>query len=144
MEHTPNYFVSFIQSSDLDKFWPLVQESISAAIAHSNGELDIDVIYNKLKKDQMFLLLINDGNGIIYASTTIEIRIFDSGKQVLNVTTTGGTGMDEWLPELVEACSGIAKALDCEEIYVVGRMGWLKTLKKHGFKPVHQVVSMEI
>jgi hypothetical protein len=139
-----NYVVSGIRHDYIAEFWPRVSDMIRVAVAHSNDELDTDIIYERILRNEMFLLVISDEQGNIDAATVVEPRVFETGKRVLNVTTTGGENMSDWLTQLVEACKGIAKDFDCEEVYVVGRPGWLKTLKRFGFKPRHQIVSLEV
>ena len=139
-----NYVVSCVRYDYIADFWPRVSDMVRRAVAHSNDELDTDIIFDRLGKNEMFLLVISDEQGNIDAATVVEPRVFETGKRVLNVTTTGGDNMSAWLTQLVEACKGIARDFECEEVYVVGRPGWVKTLKRFGFKPQHQILSQEV
>ena len=139
-----DFFVSIIKPDWVDKFWPVIEKSVTDAIEHSNGELDIDVLKSQIKDGRIYLLVVTDVQGNVYASSTMEQREFESGKKVLNITTTGGSGMEHWVHKVIEAAKGLADQLGCDEVYIVGRLGWTRVLKPLGFKPVHQVLSMRI
>ena len=122
----------------------LIKDDLQRAIDHSNDELDIDAMYQRIRDDDMILLIAADSAGKIYASCIVEVREFDTGKRVLAVTTLNGYQMAAWLDELIMALRGVAVHLECSEVYATGRSGWLKKLKKHGFRPIYQTMTLEV
>lgn len=144
VQKMPEFVISGIKPDWLDRFWQVISDDIQRAVEHSNGELSLCSLYEKVKSGEMMLLIVSDTSGEIYASCLIETRHFSTGKRVLNVTTLNGYSMGLWLDDLMDVLRKTAKEFECSEIYAVGRSGWVKQLKKYGFKPVHQVVSVGV
>lgn len=135
--------ISAVPVNLLPVIWPRVEEMIDMAIAHSNEELSISSIYNKLLEGDMLLVTINEGDSIV-AALTLERRHFDTGKDVLNVVTAGGADMHIWVEEMDDILQKLAKQFKCEEIYIVGRQGWVRTLRDLGYQRVHTTLSKRV
>jgi hypothetical protein len=135
--------VAAIQPNMVEIIWPRVEAMIAMAIEHSNGELSLESMKRQIMKGEMLLLVVYEAD-IIVASLTLERRDFDSGLSVLNVTTAGGADLHIWMKDVLAVLEGLAEEQGCTELYIVGRPGWQRALKKIGFKPVHTVVSKKL
>ena len=138
-----NLIVSAITPSMIPLVWVTVSPMIEKAIEHSNGELCINEILERLIKKEMILLTVSVESEII-AALTIEKREFPSGKSILNVTTAGGSDLNIWLGKINEVIDELAIEHGCSEIYIIGRAGWIKALKDIGYGKIHTVVSKKL
>ena len=138
-----NLVISAIPTHMVEVIWPRVQDMIQVAIDHSNGELDIDQMYTKIVDSEMLLLTINENDRIV-ATLTIEKRSFDTGKTIMNVVTAGGADMHLWISEVDRVLNQLAKEHGCEDIYIIGRVGWVRTLKEIGYERIHTTLAKRV
>lgn len=123
--------------------WDQIVPMLELPIEHSNGELSVEGMYERIMDDQMLVLTIYVENKLS-ACVTVEKKEFATGKTTLNCTTVGGSDMNEWMDQLNDVLEGLAKDYGCEEIYIVGRPGWERMLKKLNYKKIHTVVSRKV
>lgn len=140
------YIISAIPADYVEMMWPTLEPHIQAGIDHSNGELDILEIRAGLMNKAILGLAVNrvpdaNGNSELVCLLTLEKRIFPSGKKVLNVTTAGGKELNHWKDKALEAIYSIGREHEQDEVYIVGRQGWARELKKDGFKHIHTVIG---
>lgn len=135
--------VSVANPKSIPMLWPLVSPQIEMAIEHSNKELTLESIYERLESTEMILLTVME-EGNVMAVLTLEKNHYPSGKITLNVTTTGGADMHLWLDKALGLCESIADQQGCDEIYIIGRAGWSRVLKDKGFDTVHTVLSKKV
>jgi len=55
-------------------------------------------------------------------------------KKMLRLCFCGGEALDAWSPEMHQAFVDFAKANECDGIEIVGRQGWPRHLKNHGYE----------
>ena len=135
--------ISIVPYNLLPIVWDDVKSMVKLAIDKSNGELTIDDLYAKLLSKSMLLVTVHvDGKSV--AALTMEQREFDSGKRILHVATAGGEMASEWIEEVNELCDQIAIKYNCEEIYIIGREGWVRKLKHLNYSVVHTVISRKV
>lgn len=135
--------ISAIKANMLPLVWFEVKPMIQAAVDHSNGELDIDQIKERLLKKEMLLLTVSREDNIV-AALTLEVRHFPSGMNILNITTAGGSELHLWMKDVDKVIDDLALQHNCEEVYIVGRPGWEKLLKTQGYNKIHTVVSRKV
>ena len=123
--------------------WPTISPMIDMAIEHSNGELCNETMLNRIINNDMLLLTVSNDNDIV-AVLTLERRDFPSGKSILNITTAGGKDLDLWFEKIDETVCKLAEEQGCQEVYIVGRPGWQRKLKKLNYAPIHSVVSKKV
>lgn len=123
--------------------WVTVEPMIQAAVDHSHGELSTEVILQRLLDQEMLLLTVCEGSKIM-ASVTVEKREFQTGKNILNVTTAGGSDLHIWMKFLDEVLDNLARDYGCEEVVIVGRAGWERMLKNIGYGKLHTVMSRKV
>lgn len=135
--------ISAVKTDLLPIVWPLLQDHIQMAIDHSNDEVTLDATYNKALNNDVLILTISEDNDII-ATVVIKIECFVTGKKVLQVCYAGGERMSEWVEQLDNALNDIAKEQGCSEVYITGRQGWTKALKKLNYNTIYTTVSREV
>lgn len=135
--------VSAIKKEMIPVMWPLVEEHLQRAIDQSNGELDKDDVFSRMVRGNMLLITLSRQTDIV-AALALEQRDFDSGKKVLNITLAGGSESDNWIDKMDEVTQQLGKDYGCDEIYIVGRAGWVRKLKRIGYGIVHTVVSKKV
>jgi len=123
--------------------WPAISDMIDRAIKHSNGELSLDSVLDKVEGSEMLLLTADEGDTTL-AAFILEKNHFPSGKTVLNITITAGDNMEKWFAKSVEVANNIAKKENCDEIYIVGRPGWKKMFSPLGYDEIHTVLSKKV
>jgi hypothetical protein len=105
----------------------------------SHGEVTEEVMLANLLIGAWTLICVIDdeADNKIIAAATCDLTTFASGKKVLLVGSLGGERMDEWLTDLHDHITEFSKLLDISAIYINGRPGWEKVLKKHGFEKIY-------
>lgn len=138
-----NYQAMIVKPEDIENCWPFVTHYIDEAVKYSNGELTNESMKAKCKTGEMILLVIVSGIDII-ACFTYEIRKFDTDKRALFISTISGHHMRDWIGDMAEVSNNLAKMLDCNEIYAIGRRGWGRVIKDLGYNEIHTVYSREV
>ena len=135
--------VSAAKKEMVPMLWPLVSGLLQKAINHSNGEMTPVDVLERMCAGSMLLVTITEGEKIVTA-LALEQRSFSSGKKVLNLTLAGGEDLHKWMHQLDEITQNLAKDYGCDEIYIVGRAGWVRALRDIGFNKIHTVVTKKV
>lgn len=135
--------IAYVKPEMVDMIWPQVENMVELAVAESNDECSADEIKFKLEQSIMLMATITIDNKIV-AALTFDTRVFDSGKKVLLIITAGGTLLSEWMDAVDKVTTELAKRQGCSELYIIGRKGWLRTLKDIGYTHVHTVLSKKV
>ena len=143
MSEVKDYIVSAIKPNMVPIVWPMVEDMLKRPLEHSNNELNIETVFMRIIKGDMLLVTISKGSDIV-AAIAIEQTTFDTGKKIMNLTLVGGDDMHEWMHKFDEVTQNLAKDYGCEEIYIIGRKGWVRALRSLGFDTVHTVVSKKV
>ena len=134
---------SAIPSAMIPILWDEVEHLLALAIEYSSDELNLDILRERLLDERMLLVLVNIGEEIV-AAITVEIKDFDTGKRAMFLTTVGGEKMEIWMEEFSELADELASDKGCDDIYIIGRPGWAKALKKYRFGVCHTVLSRKV
>lgn len=105
---------------------------IEAALEYSGGTHSFDDVRDSILSGKMQLWAGPRGCAVT------EVVDYPR-KRVLHCFLAGGD-LDQIL-DMTDSAIEWGKAQGCESITLSGRMGWLRVLDKHGFKPV--LVTME-
>lgn len=135
--------ISAVKADLVPLVWPAVVDHIKSATDHSNGELTPQVMFDRLTAEEAVLITVSEEHNIL-ASLVIEKRDFETGKSILNVTLAGGTRIEDWLEDFDKVLDDLAIDYECDDIYLVGRRGWVKKLKDFNYKPVHTVMARKV
>lgn len=135
--------VAAITKEMIPIMWPLVEEKLSRAVAHSNGELSSDQVMKDMMSGKMLLITVSNDEGIV-AALALEQRDFPTGKRILNITLAGGSDSAEWIEQIDDITQKLAKDYKCDEVYIIGRKGWVRALKSIGYEVIHTVVGKKV
>lgn len=123
--------------------WNQIAPFLEKGIEFSNGEICIESIKEKLIDREIMLSVVFKDEQMI-AAVTFEQITFDTGKRVLNIQLAGGDYLDEWFAQMEQLANDLAKHYSCEDIYIIGRKGWVKQMKRLGYSEVHTVLHKEV
>lgn len=137
------FTVAAIKPENVVFMWPIVKSMLARAITHSNGEIEIDEILKRAIDGEVLIVTISEEKEVV-AAIAIEQRDFNSGKRILNLTLVGGNNMSSWMDKFSEIANNLAKDYNCDEIYIVGRPGWTRTLRRLGFETIHTIVARKV
>ena len=111
-----------INSNAIEVTWPYVKDLAQKTLDRSLGESNLQDVYNSLVHGQLILWI---------------IYLVGSKPHTIN----------KWLDWSWQKGSPLleyAKENNCKRIEAYVRSGWLKFLKKHGFKKCNTVVTKEV
>lgn len=128
---------------DLLLHWEEIAPYIQKACDESNGELTTNVVKCKLEQRKLVLAVVYDDDKLV-AVVSYDIIDFESGMRVLNIQAAGGELMDEWFEQVEAIANSLAKEHDCQQIYIIGRVGWARKMKGLGYKTIHAVIAKEV
>jgi len=137
-----------INSNAIEVTWPYVKDLIQKPIDRTLVERNIDDIYYSLIHKQLTLwVAVDKEDGII--GVLITQILFHPQYKVLALPLVGSKPhtINKWLDYSLQKDSPLlkyAKENNCKRIEGYIRSGWLKFLKKHGFKKYNTVVTKEV
>ena len=134
--------IAAVKKEDLQTLWPTVLPMFECALEYEQGDLTPELIYNRIMKGNLVLLVAIDDDKIV-AEQTLEV--WKTGTQTIcNLVTTGGNRMNEWLDDMAEVIDKLAAEFDCDVIRTRGRLGWLRVLKSQGYEPMYFVAQKRL
>lgn len=134
-----------VEPKFLDIVWPQVRELLDQANAVANGEINDEVMLEKISEGRWILLAVVENKSEVIAAVTLDIQYtFPSGKKILAIGSAGGTKMDLWLDEMYSVVKTYAGHFGAEELYINGREGWGRVLKDKGFRKVYSTFVKEL
>lgn len=119
-------------------FWDRYRDFIQKALDKTCGELDINDIYECLKKETMGLVDIHGR-----AACVVEFMTYPQ-ITALRVVALGGEDMDEWLGDLLEYLYKWAEENNMDRIEHMGRQGWVRKLEPYGYKERYTFMTREV
>lgn len=132
-------------SIHLTQDWPIERlEPYGKALTHAMRKLcekypdDISVkgMMDEITSGKNQLWLILDEEEEFKAFVTSEITTSDiTGKKRVTLCDLGGEGGVD-LADLIEPIEDWARSIGAVELDPVGRIGWRKSLAKHGYQPI--------
>lgn len=127
----------------INNCWDEISPLLSLAIDYSNGELDLESVKSRINSGEVMVAAVfNDGN--LIAAVTFEQVVFETGKRVLNIQLAGGTDIDLWFDGVENLANALAERYLCDDIYIIGRKGWVRKMKSLGYTEVHTVLRKEV
>jgi hypothetical protein len=129
-----------VLACDIDVVWEGVVPYLEKTLTHADGKFLVSDIYDAIKERDMQLWVVFDKYLLCFVIT--QIIYFPQGKR-LAIPFVGGTQINKWIhlyPQLIE----FGRANGCTHAEGYAREGWLKVLKKFGFKKIYSVISAPI
>jgi hypothetical protein len=127
-----------------EEVWPLVEPWLAAAMAENRQHLmSTEDLADGIRTKDFGLLLMRDDADRISAAAVLSrgFRPSDHAPYVA-LMACGGSGLDAWLPDLVDTVKATGRAFGADEIMILGRPGWRKLLAPYGGREVATMVSM--
>lgn len=131
-----------VETSMLDQAWDEISPFIQMGLDYAQNELSINDVYTMIKEHRVVPIVMSY-EGAILSVVTMEIAEKPQ-KRVLNLMTAGGTELDKWLDEFMDVATQLALEQGCDAIYINGRRGWEKKLKRYGFNLAYTVLARNL
>lgn len=107
---------------------------VEEALAHANGELSAEDIYNYLMAERMFLFVAHKPE--ICGAATCEVVQY-TRKKAIRVVTLGGNDFVSWREPLHNALKEWAGRIKADGIEAYVRKGLVPQLEDLGFKQIY-------
>lgn len=130
-----------VKPDDLGAVWPMVDDYLERALSTSlQHEWTAAQLFWRCHSGEFVLGIVRSGARVVGAV------VFDSGtdprgRRFVAIVCCGGVGMDAWLGGVVALGKKLAELASAERVVVVGRRGWERTLRAHGFDTQAVVLS---
>lgn len=124
----------------IDALWGKVSHGLEAACRRSGGDLTADYLWAECRSGRAFLVVVSSDTWITGASV-YRFEQWTSGK-VLRCLALYGTGMADWLPQLLSLLREMARAGGALRLVTEGRTGFARALPK--VRVLRQVYEMDI
>lgn len=132
-----------IPPRDTPRVYRLAEKTIQRVLDRSNGETSHESLVKELFQDLKQLWLIaSDKHELLGAGITEYITYPE--KKVVRIVMLGGRNLKDWESEFEKTMVLFARSLGCSAIEVIGRKGWIRELRKHGYKPTYYHLLKEI
>jgi hypothetical protein len=129
----------------LNEAWPIVHDWLEAALAYAvQHEMPIDEVWQSLCTGEMLLLVIEAEGAIVAAAVVQQGFRPQDHRPYIALVCCGGSQVEKWLSELVDACKQLAHAAGAPQIIVLGRTGWAPLLKRHGLKQRLALMTLDL
>lgn len=131
-----------IKIDEIETHWPAASGFIQMALDHSMGEWDLPSVYDSLQSGLRALYMVFR-NGQPIAAITTRIELYPTQKKNVIIDFAGGSDFKEW-SMFTDYIEPIYKSLGCDNIYIAGRLGWLRLHTDKGYRPIYHVIGKEL
>lgn len=132
--------IEIVNSHLVDQVWPLIVDKVARASDRYGDDMTPGEMWQACRSGNAFLIAGYSENEIL-VSAIVRFDRWASGS-VLSVLYLGGTGLKDWLPQIVEFIKNMAKANGARQLLTQGRDGWGEVLP--GVKKLRSLYVMEI
>lgn len=128
---TPRIEADAVPTDYIPGIWEEAAPELQRAIDFADGEMSLSDVLAQLLVGQMQLWVAHEGGkGLAYLVTTIEQY---PQQRAARVVLLAGSQMQEWQPHLLDKVERWAVSCGCELVEWVGRPGWVREMKRHGY-----------
>jgi hypothetical protein len=92
--------------------------------------------------DYGLFLMRNRGDMIAAAAVVSFGQRPSDGGPYLALMACGGSGLEDWISDLVSNLKRVGRAAGCDEVMVLGRPGWRRVLAPYGAEEVSTILSV--
>lgn len=131
-----------VETARLDDAWSEIAPFIQMGLDYANNEMELVDVYQQIKQHRVVPIVMSY-QGEILSVVTMEISEKPQ-KRVMCLMTAGGTEIDSWLDEFMDVATQLAIEQGCSSIYINGRKGWEKKLKRYGYKHQYAVLAKDL
>lgn len=126
----------------VDEVWSEISPFIQKGLDYAHGEMGIDDVKQMVLND-VVVPIVMAHQGKVLAVVTMEISEKPS-KRVMSLMTAGGEELENWLDEFMHVADKLAIEQGVDAIYVTGRKGWEKKLRRYGYNYAYTVLARQI
>jgi len=123
----------------LDMAWDEISPFIQMGLDYAQGEMNLEDVYKGIDELRIVPIVMSYG-GEILAVVTMEVSNKPQ-KRIMTLMTAGGTELDRWLDEFMDVAESLAREQGCDAIYINGRPGWARKLKRYGYNQSYVVLT---
>jgi len=131
-----------VETNQLDTAWDDISPFIQSGLDYAQNELSLNDVYHGIKKHQIVPIVMSY-QGEILSVVTMEISNKPQ-KRIMCLMTAGGTELDSWLDEFMSVAEHLAIEQGCDAIYINGRRGWERKLKRYGYSQAYTVLMRQL
>lgn len=111
--------------------WPQVSGWLDDALKKTGSLLTVDDLRRNVRTGNYRLWLVDREDRVVAAMVTEIVR--GGNGCAVYVVALGGTGMDDWLEDVVESLDAYSRANECKYVVEMGRPGWSRVLERLGW-----------
>ena len=136
--------VTLVQKHFIQQIWSQVGPLLAKATDVSEGRYDIIDVYERLLRDPNWhLWAVYEPDLTVVAAITSTFTQYPRMK-VLHGQFLGGRRLDEWQDMFCEMFDRWGRDNECQAIEFSGRPGWMKPLRRNGYRPVFVVYQRDL
>ena len=139
--------VLHINSSDVERFWPLVNFMIAEALKYSGGYANAHHIKDYLIEGSMQLFVVfGSDDGLkqkVFGCLVTRITDQPNLRQLEGIVLTGEK-RELWQDDMVSMIENFAIQNDCKRLCMLARPGWSKVVKQYGWKVKNVELQKEL
>src|SRR5687767_9382070 len=128
-----------IEAARMDKYWEHCKPFVETALQYADGEISIDDIYTGIMRTQFQLWMVFDVTHRRILGAYVTQVVDYPQLACLRVVTLAGEEFPTWIDEAHNSLNSFARQVQAKRIEVVGRSGWVKKLRRLGFKHAYSM-----
>ena len=129
-----------IQTDAFGEWWPQTEPLALQALYNARSLLTLDELYTSLKTGTRQLWLIMSDHDVVGCVIT-EIYPTQRG---LTCAMPIAAGRDDHIGPCLEVIEAWARSEGCARMEFVGRMGWVRRMKRYGWQTMSMTIEKEL
>lgn len=139
---SPKFHVYRVAPHCLSLLWPQVEPLLALAAREEHGRFTTRDMRQWFLKGEQELWVITE-NGKVIAAGMLRFYRHPTGKRASVWHLAGGSRAKEWADEAFRSWLEACHVQGVTEMSIVGRRGWLRYVKRYGFKETAVVLTRE-
>lgn len=131
----PNAYVSLV--------WPEIEDFVKKSTSYSGERASAEDVKGDITSGKVMLWVAHDDNHVTHGFVTGKFLQYPR-LNVLDLQFTGGVNLHEWAEDMWNAIEAFARQHNCDKIEGVGRLGWLRYMKRFGCVPAFYVYEKDL
>jgi len=134
--------IDFVAPVYIPEVWVQVEALLTRGLSKGEDLLTLPEIYHRLAMGEFILWTVQQEK-VLKAVALTEVGAFHDG-HVCFIYLLSGYDMETWITDLHEAILGWAREAGCRKVKALGRPGWKKYYKQHGWGIEHYEFSIPV
>ncbi len=131
---TDEYTVIELPTEQALEFWPGCAPYVQRGLEHDPYcRVHTTDIHKQIQEGWARVVVIHDDQELRGVAVAQLYRQPSDDQVVLHVASLAGEKMEHWLEQLLQLLEAMATQARCNAITMVGRKGWQRTLRPHGY-----------